>query len=247
MINDRGLLPGDSLPTETELQAQFGVSRSVVRQAMATLANEGLVVRGRGRGTVVAPRRQFHRFVHRAAGLSAQMAEAGLTVTTRVIGLGPLDHRPNTDLPLPEGEIYRLERVRSIDGVPTGFIRTWLPAVYGRDLSVESLTNASLHALIEETHHVYPMGGKRQIRAVPADERLAELLDTHPSAPLLLIEGTTTDQYGEILEVFSTWHRGDLIALDLDVEDHCLPTSQPETPLALARRLVSALESEPGR
>ena len=41
----------EPMPTEEELVAHFGVSRTTVRQAMSDLANEGLVVRHAGRGT----------------------------------------------------------------------------------------------------------------------------------------------------------------------------------------------------
>jgi GntR family transcriptional regulator len=52
-IDSRSLPPGAPLPTEDELQASFGVSRSVVRQALGQLAEMGLIVRQRGRGSVV--------------------------------------------------------------------------------------------------------------------------------------------------------------------------------------------------
>ena len=41
----------EPMPTEDELVAHFGVSRTTVRQAMSDLASEGLVVRKAGRGT----------------------------------------------------------------------------------------------------------------------------------------------------------------------------------------------------
>ncbi|MDR0489488.1 MAG: GntR family transcriptional regulator [Propionibacteriaceae bacterium] len=208
---------------------------------MITLANEGLVVRGRGQATIVAPRRQFHRFAHRAAGLKAQMTSVGLTVTTEVRSLSPTKNSPHIGTPLPPQEWWQCERVRFIDGVPAAFIRTWLPASYAQTLTVESLTDASLHALLEESHGLRPVGGQRQIRAVPSDATLATLLGIYPGASLLLLEGTTLDQHGEVLEVFSTWHRGDLIALDLSFDqDH--PEPADASPLALAKRLVSALE-----
>lgn len=47
------LKDGDQLPTERELAAQFGVSRVVVREAMKTLAQNGLVEIRPGRGTFV--------------------------------------------------------------------------------------------------------------------------------------------------------------------------------------------------
>ncbi len=42
------LAPGDRLPTEAELSAQFGVSRGTVREALRTLGSEGLISTSRG-------------------------------------------------------------------------------------------------------------------------------------------------------------------------------------------------------
>lgn len=50
--------PGDSVPSESNLQQQFGVSRMTVNRAVKELAVEGVVSRVQGSGTVVA---QLHR------------------------------------------------------------------------------------------------------------------------------------------------------------------------------------------
>jgi DNA-binding GntR family transcriptional regulator len=52
-ILDGALRSGDRLPTESELMADYGVSRIVVRQAMDVLRGEGLIVSQRGSGTYV--------------------------------------------------------------------------------------------------------------------------------------------------------------------------------------------------
>jgi len=48
------LLPGTRLPTEQELMAATGVSRTVVREAVATLRAEGLIATRQGIGSFVA-------------------------------------------------------------------------------------------------------------------------------------------------------------------------------------------------
>lgn len=48
------LAPGDRLPTEHELTSTMGVSRTVVREAVAALRADGLVVTRRGSGAYVA-------------------------------------------------------------------------------------------------------------------------------------------------------------------------------------------------
>ena len=52
------LKPGDKLPTEPELAELFGVSRTVVREAIARLRSEGIVRSKQGAGVFVADARQ---------------------------------------------------------------------------------------------------------------------------------------------------------------------------------------------
>ena len=53
-IRARKLQPGERLPTEQELVARFQVSRTVVREAIASLRAEGLVTTRQGAGAFVA-------------------------------------------------------------------------------------------------------------------------------------------------------------------------------------------------
>jgi GntR family transcriptional regulator len=62
--------PGDALPSEPELARRFGVSRVVVRQALAILEDDRQIVRIRGRGTFVAQ----PKLDYRAGGLSRLIA-----------------------------------------------------------------------------------------------------------------------------------------------------------------------------
>lgn len=58
--------PGDRLPTEQELMTAMGVSRTVVREAVAALKAEGLVLTRQGSGAFVAsdPSRLVFRIAH---------------------------------------------------------------------------------------------------------------------------------------------------------------------------------------
>jgi GntR family transcriptional regulator, transcriptional repressor for pyruvate dehydrogenase complex len=53
-IVERGLLPGDRLPTERDLAVQLAVSRTVVREAVRSLAGKGIIEARPGRGLTVA-------------------------------------------------------------------------------------------------------------------------------------------------------------------------------------------------
>ena len=52
-IRDGALRPGDKLPTESEIMQAFGVSRTVVREALSKLQAAGLVETHHGIGTFV--------------------------------------------------------------------------------------------------------------------------------------------------------------------------------------------------
>ncbi|NJQ15008.1 GntR family transcriptional regulator [Streptomyces bohaiensis] len=212
-IHDRELSPGDLLPSESALQEQFSVSRSVVRQALATLEAEGLVRRAKGRGTVVAPRGELHRNVALSSGLMAQLQQRGARTTTEVLRLEQTEP-PQHVTSLGE-RVTVLERLRRVDGEPAAFIRTYLPVAIGSALDRAALTDTSLHQLVGEVTGRRVADGRRTILAVAAAPPLHAVLGVAAGAPLLLLEGTSVDQDGRPVEEFSTWHRSDRIAFDL--------------------------------
>ncbi len=73
-IRSGNLLPGARLPTEAELVAAMGVSRTVVREAVSALKADGLVVTRQGLGAFVAT--DTSRVAFRIASQAAEGPEA---------------------------------------------------------------------------------------------------------------------------------------------------------------------------
>lgn len=59
-IHGGDIKPGDKLPTEHAMAQSFGVSRTVIREAIAQLRNEGLVETRQGVGAFVVERQARH-------------------------------------------------------------------------------------------------------------------------------------------------------------------------------------------
>jgi DNA-binding GntR family transcriptional regulator len=59
-ISDGTISRGGKLPTEAELTAEFGVTRSTVREALRILVNEGLVYSARPQGYFVRDREPMY-------------------------------------------------------------------------------------------------------------------------------------------------------------------------------------------
>jgi GntR family transcriptional regulator len=244
LIVTGALQPGEVMPSEAELAVQHGVSRSVVRQALATLTSEGLVLRSRGRGTVVAPRRQLHRLAGQVDGLAAQVADAGLRAGTRVLSLEPVAVPPPAADALGEGAVWELRRLRSVEGQPAALIHTWLRGAEAERLDPAELHDGSLHDLLRRRCGLELVVGPRSVRAVAADAEQASLLRTRTGAPLLLLEGTTCDRDGQVVEVFATWHRGDMIAFDIAPATAAPPTRlRRRKALKLLKQLEQLIEA----
>ena len=77
------LRPGDMLPSERQLCADYGVSRITVREALGQLVSEGLLVRTQGKGTFVAHRPARSRL--HIASFHEDMRRMGLEPATVVV------------------------------------------------------------------------------------------------------------------------------------------------------------------
>ena len=123
-------------------------------------------------------------------------------------------------VPLPEHladlgpEVLRSERLRGVDGCSLASSAPGcLPT--GRRIAAEDLEDASLHQLIRRAAGRQRGRRENQIRAVLAAAPLAEPRRTAAGPPLLL-GGRSLDRDGPTIEDFSTWHRWDLIAFDVE-------------------------------
>ena len=239
-IKDHVLVPGDALPTEEELQQRFGVARSVVRQALASLADLGLINRQRGRGSVVAATPALRRFVNRAGGLDEQAAARGQRLRTHVLRLEAAITPEEARAALGTARSWEIERVRYLERVPVIYERHWVPRDLFPHFTADLLEGASLLALMRD-HGYASVGGPRHVQAVAAEPDIAKALDVSVGSPLLLLEGVTQDVHGRGLDWFHVWHRANTV-FDVDARVQT-PTSVPQERLVQLRKMVGDLES----
>jgi len=241
-IVDLALPPGSSLPTEEELQRQFGVSRSVVRQALSGLSDLGLIRRQRGRGSVAAATPVLRRHVQRAGGLDEQAAAHGQRLRTHVLAVEPSEPPQAGIEALNTFNTWKIERVRYLDDLPVAFMRTWVPRDFFPHFTAELLENASLLGLMRD-HGYHPAGGPRQVQAVSSDPDLARKLNINTREPLLLLQGVTRDALGHGLEWFNVWHSPNTV-FDVDAQVTSQPGRVSQEHLRRLRNLTQQLESE---
>ena len=208
------------LPSEHELCATYGVSRTVVRQALGELAAHGVIYRVKGKGTFVAPRKVEEHFVQRTDGLYHDMTSRGHTVTTRVLEQSVVLPSPYVRRCLQLGEddrALKIDRVRSVDGTVLLFVQTYLPFSLCPALLEVDLTERSLYAALEELCGLTVASGTRTVEAVPARSSTAQLLGVNRGEALLKIESVSFLENGRPIEYYEAWHRGDRSKIEIEI------------------------------
>lgn len=214
---------GAPLANERDLALQFGASRNVVRDALDLLRNEGLVRRVPGAGTFVTVRRAVHG-IDRLRGLAETFGEARDRVVNRVLAAdvlpapGFVAGRLEID---PGAPVVFIERLRSLDGRPLSLDASYLPAEVASPLlgpgplrkAGPGLASCDVFALLERTLGVELGMASLCIEAVAADAATAQLLDTAPSAPLLLVTRLARLADGRPIDFEFVRYRGDRLSL----------------------------------
>ena len=181
--------PGDALPSENQLAAEYGVSQGTLRKALDALAADNLVVRHQGRGTFVAahtPQRELFHFFHIAGDDGSRQ----LPATSRLV---TCERRRGTAgecgrLALPAGaRVVHLQRVRDLDGRPVILENIVVPARLFPGLGDGDIPN-ELYQLYEEGFGVTIHRAVEQLRAVAAGSTEARHLGVAVKSPLLEVD-----------------------------------------------------------
>lgn len=127
--------PGEALPTEERICAQYGVSRITVRRALDALIAEGLITKRRGVGTFVTPPAAGGvRSVRLSGSLDDFLASAG-TLATQVLSMDEAeapDEAVNGLRLDPGSRCTRLELLSFLEEAPLGHHQLYLPLAVGR-------------------------------------------------------------------------------------------------------------------
>jgi GntR family transcriptional regulator len=211
---------GDQLPSESELCRRYSVSRTVVRQALGGLENEGLVLKVKGKGTYVTGRKLNTSFVQHSLGFYESMVAAGHRVRSRTLALRsePSGVAQARLVEIPVGdEVIVFDRVRSVDERPVQVARTVLPARLFPGLAGLDMTDRSLYQVLAESYGVRPASGHRAIDAIALSNEDAHHLGAPDGQPALRIESVTRSAAGVVFEHYVAIYRGDTFRFEFEV------------------------------
>ncbi|MDQ2813601.1 MAG: GntR family transcriptional regulator [Actinomycetota bacterium] len=186
---------GDRVPGDDELTAQYGVSRHTVREAVRRLQTEGVVERGRGRGTFVRDR-VIEQPLGAIYSLFRSVEEQGFAQRSIV---RRLEERRDAKAAgmlgcPPDAPLVYLERLRLADDVPIVLDCSWLPAALARPLLTVDFTHTALYQELHVRCGIWPDAGWERIRPVLPGAEQRGLLRLAARTPALAVERLATWQ-----------------------------------------------------
>jgi GntR family transcriptional regulator, phosphonate transport system regulatory protein len=209
--------PGTKLPAEGELAERFGVHRNTVRQAVAALAAEHLVVSRRGSGTFVA---EHTVLVHRIGArtrfsdsLGRRGRASGRLVESAIEAAPPADVAERLILGGRAG--LRLETVLAVDGRPMSRATHWfaadrVPGLAARYSDTGSITAALRATGIDDYVRASTTVGARHATAAEAAD-----LGLSVGSVVLVTRSLDTLTDGTPLQVGITRFAADYVELDV--------------------------------
>lgn len=213
------LKPGDQLPSEPELAATYGVSRSSVRETLKVLEQDGLVYSVHGRGRFVSPMGavSVDRPITRYESTTSMLQSLGFPVTTVVLEVKEAAASDRAaemlDIP-PSSPVIELIRLRVTDEQPlvlscNTIVRDALPGpIRFRDWSIP--VTEALAAYGQEL-----TASAARITSVNMPSELAEGFNVGGLDPWLLVEETSFTREGARVLYSLDYHRGDLIGFNV--------------------------------
>jgi GntR family transcriptional regulator len=195
---------GRAIPTEMELLAEFGVSRTTIREALGVLTRDGLIARHRGRGSFVQSRLDGPAAVTNLIfGYQAQIK----VITTETI---PAPAHIVGPLGVPRGTpVTRLVRLEVVDNAPLAVVVNYMETSLGARIRARDLTRISLLEFLRDRLRLRLGTIHQSIGARLPDVETAGLLGIDLTQPVLAIRLVVTDLAARPVEVSDAFYRAD--------------------------------------
>lgn len=203
--------PGDLIPSEQELQDNYGLSRTTVRQTLSELVNEGRLDRQRGRGTFVTKPKFTHDPSNRL-GATDYLRQQGIEPGWRLLNTGWVAaiEDANDKLQLPsDADLFCIRRLRLANNEAVGYHIVYLPTFVAEQINEKTLEEGGSLRYLRNVPHMHNSKAARTIEATAATKLEVEWLGMKLGEPVLQIERLLTAEDGTPLELLWASYRGD--------------------------------------
>lgn len=202
IVKDRilhGVYPlGSVIPSEPQLESEFGVSKITVRNAIGELVQEGYLEKGSGKGTKVIRNTSASK-LSKQKRFTEVLVEGGHRIRKELLIAELIVNEPDT-LPhrLFGDQAYRIERMYHLNGEPYIHFTHYLTMRAG-GIELSDLTSQSLYDMLEE-HEVAPEKFRDEFAVTLAPPHIEMRLEVPAGTPLLKRSRFSYDGAGNLIE-----------------------------------------------
>lgn len=219
-IESEVLKPQDRIPSERDLEQEFGISRMTARRALGELEAEGYVYREQGRGSFVAESK-IRQGLLRLTSFTEEMQKRGMRAGARVLRTQKVDHDKHlaSRFGVYAEEVFILvERLRLANGKPMVLETAFLREMFCPGLEEVDLNNRSLYETLRERYGIQLGRAEQTVEARVADDYEAKVLEARPGTPVLAVERLTYLSDGKTpIEYVRSLYRGDRYRLFIEL------------------------------
>jgi GntR family transcriptional regulator len=206
------------LPNEVGMAKQLGISRNTVRQAINKLVYEGLIVRKKGVGTVVADKSVNTR-IQNWLSFSQEMKAMGIKIKNFELDVRwvEAEEKVANFFGIPAGKkILRMDKLRGRPDHPFVFFISYFHPRVG--LTENDDFERPLYELLEKEHSIVVKTSKEELSALAANEQIAKKLDINPGDPILKRKRFVFDPGGRPVEYNLGFYRADSFVYTIESE-----------------------------
>ena len=213
-ILENNLKAHDRLPPERELSQMWNLNRVTLRSAIATMEAAGRLYSVQGRGTMVAPR--FVRTLQNLESFTKYASHYEAKSETRLLSFSKVEcdkHLSQRFQRMLGEKLYRISRLRILDGVPIMIENAFIPCDLAPGLEEHDLVKGSLFAVLERSYGLIMDHGEEKASITAATAEEAEYLEIKPDSPAFWIVSTTRTPDDVVVEYCRTVARVDVVEM----------------------------------
>ncbi len=193
------------LPSETELQEKYQVSRITIRRAVEDLQRDGFVIKKPGVGTIITNDKiTLNLNSIKSFSLENKNESSELVSFKKIIAPDKVKKALNLD---DLDKVYQIERIRKVNGSNIGFHRAFIPERLTK-LSEDDFISchSSLYKILE-SQNINITHGYETIESINSNKSLSELLKISTNTAMLYKERVSSTDY-EIVEYVEIYYIG---------------------------------------
>jgi GntR family transcriptional regulator len=184
--------PSHMLPYEHQLCQHFSVSRTVIRQTLLELKNEGYIVTKKGKGTYIVEPEISENITQNLFGFFESWTSQGFKVENVVLDLKKMHASSQVASVLKldsKNDVIFLKRLSKLNDKPYSINMNYLPYKNLKNLLFKDFRFKGLSTILGEKYNITLPYVKSSIEITLATKEEAELLNIKKGDPLFLIEG----------------------------------------------------------